>query len=138
MTRHNDFEHRWFTLLLSGLLRSDSQHISLWVLIVLYLRIHIEAQKLYWFQKIIYTAKLIIVYTLNLIIDNIAVLSSWLNFLCFWICIQFVNHGYPLILSRSNLNISTTGFVGGGHSAQTDYKLLKTLCTFNRSSIEKS
>src|SRR6202522_4874019 len=32
----------------------------------------------------------------------------------------------PLILSTSNLNIkSTTGFVGGGSSARTDYKLLK-------------
>ena len=125
MTRRNDFEHRWFTLLLSGLLRSDSQHISLWFLIVLYLRICIAAHKLYWFQKIIYTANLIIVYTLNLTIDNIAVLSSLLHFLCFWICIQFVNLGYPLILSTSNLNISTTGFVGGGRSARTDYKLLK-------------
>src|ERR1700678_4559423 len=126
MTRHNEFEHCWFTLLLSGLLRSDSQHISLWFLIVLYLRIHIAAQKLYWFQKIIYTANLIIVYTLNLTINNITVWSSWLHFICFWICIQFVNLGYPLILSTSNLNIkSTTGFVGGGSSARTDYKLLK-------------
>ena len=116
MTRHNDFKHCWFALLLSGLLRS--QHISLWFLIILYLRLHIVAQKLFWFQKIIYTMNLIIVYTANLMIDKIVVLSSWLHFICFWTCIKFITLCHPLILLASDQNIkSTTGFVGGGSSA---------------------
>ena len=45
ITRCNDFKYHWFTLLLSGLLRS--QHISLWFIFVLYLSIHIIAKKLF-------------------------------------------------------------------------------------------
>ena len=113
ITRHNDFKHCWFTLLLSGLLRS--QHISLWFLIVLYFRICIVAQKLFWFQKKKIIMNFIIVYTVNSMMDKIAVLSSCLHFICFWTCIKFITLCHPLILLASDQNIkSTTGFVGGG------------------------
>ena len=121
ITRYNDFKHRWFTLLLSGLLRS--QHISLWFLIVLYFRICIVAQKLFWFQIYIYIMNFIIVYTVNLIMDKLVVLSSvvlssCLHFICFWTCIKFITLCHPSIILASDQNIkSTTGFVGGGSSA---------------------
>jgi len=124
MTRHNDFKHRWFTLLLSGLLRS--QHISLWFLIVLFLRIYVVAWKLFWFQKSIYTVNLIIKYAANLIIDKMVVLSSCLRFICFWICMKFIILQDPSIFLVADQNIkSTTGFVGGGRSARTNYDFLK-------------
>jgi hypothetical protein len=81
ITRHNDFKHHWFTLLLSGLLRS--QQVSLWFLIVLFLRIHVIAWKLFWIKKIIYTMNLIIDYVENLTMDKIAAMSSCLHFICF-------------------------------------------------------
>jgi hypothetical protein len=49
MTRGNDFKHHWFTLLLSGLLRS--RHISFWFIFILFLRIHVIMWNLFGFQK---------------------------------------------------------------------------------------
>ena len=122
--RHNDFKHYWFTLLLSGLLRS--QYISLWFLLVLYFSICILAQKLFWFQKYKYIMNFIVVYTVNLMINKIVVLSSCLHFICFWTCNKFITLCHPSILLASDQNIkSTTGFVGGGSSARTDYNFLK-------------
>ena len=116
ITRSNDFKHCWFTLLLSGLLRSP--HISLWFLIVFIMRLIIVAQKLFWFQKIIYSR--------NLIIKKTVVQSLCLLFICFSICIKFITLSHPLILLASDQNIkSTTSFVGGGRSARTDYDFLK-------------
>ena len=117
ITRCNDFKHHWLTLLLSSLSRSQ-QHIILWFLIVFFLRILIVAQKLFWFQKIMYIG--------NLIFKKIVVRSLCLHFICFWICIKSITLGHPLMLLASDQDIkSATSFVGGGISARTDYEFLK-------------
>ena len=71
ITRRNDFKHRWFTLLLSGLL--SLLHISSWFPMVLFLRMHIVAWKLSCFKRMIYT--------MNLTIEKTALPSSWLQFI---------------------------------------------------------
>ena len=91
MIRCSDFKHSWFTLLLSGLLRS--QNLVLWFLMVFFLRMRIVAWKFLGF------------------------------FLCVWTCIWFSTLCYPSILQVSDW--STTGFIGGGRSARTDYEILK-------------
>ena len=100
ITRHNDFKHRWLTLLLTGLLRL--QHISLWflIVIVMFLKIRDVTQKLSWFQKMIYT--------MNLAINVIVVMSLL----------------YHTSLLDQNTP-STTGFIGGGSSARATYEFLK-------------
>ena len=99
ITRRNDFKHRWFMLLLSGLLRS--KHISLRFLIVLFLNLHIVNWRIFWFQRMIY------------------IMTSS-------ICIRIFNLGHPSSPLVSNQNIkSTTFFVGGGRSARTEFKTLK-------------
>ena len=95
ITRKNDFNHRWLTLLQSGLL--SLQHISVWFLIDFIFWINIIVWKLIWFRKILYT--------MNLIINTIMVLFY-----------------HPSKLRASNQNIKlATSFVGGGSSARTDY-----------------
>ena len=122
MIRCNDFQHHWFTLLLSSLLRS--RHISLWFLIVLFLRIHVVAWKLVWFPKTVYTVNLI-VYAANSIIDKIVAQYSSLHFICFSICKKNMIL-CPSILQPSGQNIKpSSSFVGGGSSARTDYEFLK-------------
>jgi len=112
ITRHNDFKHRWFTLLLSGLLTSQKN--SLQFFIELYLRIHIVSGKLFRLQKIRYT------------MNKIVVLSSWLHFICLEIGIKFITlHNPSSLLVSDQILKSTTGFVGGGSSARTDYEFLK-------------
>ena len=117
ITGSNDFKHYWFALLLSGLLRSS--HISLWFLIVSFLRINIIARKLLQFCTIIYMT--------NLMIDKIAMLYSCLCFMHFWNCIRYITFGRPSILLASGQKIksTTTGFVGGGSSARANYEFLK-------------
>ena len=119
ITRRNDFKNFWFTLLLSGLLRS--QCVSLQNMILLSLRIHINsiiAQILFQLQTIVYTFKLMTKKT--------AVLSSFLHFIRSWVKIIFIPFYCPSVLLSSDLNINlTTGFIGGGRSARTDYKFLK-------------
>ena len=118
MTRHNDFKHRWFTLLLSGLLQS--QHVSLQFLIVFFSRMHVVACKLLRFKKI--------KYALNLMIDGLAMLSSCLDFICFWI-VKSMTLCHLSGLQASDRNIKsrklTTGFIGSGRSARSDYEFLK-------------
>jgi hypothetical protein len=114
ITRHNDFQHRWFTLLLSGLLRS--RLISLWFLIVLFLRIYVVASgwTLVWYPKTIYNVNMI-VYAANSIIDKIVAQYSYLHFLCFSIRQKNILHNHPLILKPSYQNIKpSSSFVGGG------------------------
>ena len=113
ITSCNDFKHRWFTLLLAGL--SRSQHISLWFLIV--------AWKLFWCPR---KKNLIIAYTMNLTIDKIVAPSLCLCFICFRTCIKFITLYHPLMLLVSDQNLkSTTGFIGGGRSARINYEILK-------------
>lgn len=108
MTRHNDFKHLWFTLLLSGLLRS--QHICLWFLNVCFWRIHVVVWKLSRLQKT--------TFALNLMIDKIKALSSCLHFIYLCICIKHNTLPCPSHLLPSNQNTkSITGFFGGGRSA---------------------
>ena len=114
MTRHNDFKHFWFTLLLSGLLRS--RHICLWFLNVCFWRIHIVVWKLSPLQKI--------TFAVNLMIDKIKALSSCLHFIYLCICIKHNTLSSHLLASDQNTK-STTGFFGGGRSARTDYEFLK-------------
>ena len=123
MTRRTDFQHHWFTLLLSGLLRS--RHISLWFLIGLFSRIHVVAWKLAMFPKTIYTVNLI-VYAANSIIDKIVARYIYLQFICFSICKKNITLRHPSILQPSDSNINPiSSFVGGGRSARTDYEFLK-------------
>ena len=115
ITRCNDFKYLWFTLLLTGLLRS--QHVSLWFIFVSYLRIHIVVQKLIWFQNIIYIANLLTAYTINLTIDKILILSSCLCFM-FSVCVKFVTlHNSSSLPVSDQIIKSTTSFIGGGRSA---------------------
>jgi len=96
------------------------------VLIIFFFRIYTIAWKLFWFQKLIYSMNLIIVYAAKLIIDKLVALSLCLHFICFWLCMKFITLRNPSILLESDQNIkSTRGFVGGGSSARTDYEFLK-------------
>jgi hypothetical protein len=96
----------------------SSWHISLWVLIELILGICIVVVKLFWFQKMLYTA--------NLITDKIIKLSSFLHFIFMGIYINLFTLYSPSQLLELNQNIKlATGFVGGGRSARTGYEFLK-------------
>jgi hypothetical protein len=107
ISRCHDFKHYWITLLFSGLLRS--QCVSFQFLILWSSIIHINS---------IIIAQYIYIST---------PLSSFLHFICFWINIIFIHFYNPSVILASDLvNIkSTTGFIGSGRSAQTDYKFLK-------------
>jgi hypothetical protein len=117
ITRHNDFKHRWITLLLSGLL--SSQHISLCFLNVLYLNLRTVTWKSFWLQRTIYIMNMTIV---KLVKSSF----SCLHIICFWIFNKIITlrlSSKPL-LSDQNLK-STTSFIGGGRPARTDYIFLK-------------
>ena len=103
-------------LLSSGLLRT--QHISLWFIIILFSKIHNATWKSFWFETMMHTE--------NLVVYTIVVLSSCWHFICFCICIKFFAlHGPSILLASDQILKSTTGFIGGGRSARTDYEFLK-------------
>ena len=116
ITRHNDFKHLWIELLLSGML--NSWHVSLWILIIWNLRLHIVASNLWSFPKN--------KHKMNLTIDKMAALTSCLHFICFCICSKLTSLCplFTLLVSKWNVKLST-GFIGGGRSARTDYEILK-------------
>jgi hypothetical protein len=97
---------------------SNSWHVSLWILIILNLRLHIVALKFWLFPKNIYI--------MNLTINKIAALSSCLPFICLCICSKLASLCPPFeqLVSKQNGKL-TTGFIGGGRSARTDYEFLK-------------
>ena len=116
MTQGNDFKHFWFTLLLSGLLRS--QHISSWFIFILVLRIHVM-WSLFGFQK----------KKNHLMIVKIVMLCSYLHYIYMCVCMCLsIRFKFLSLYNRSHLPQklkSTTGFIGSGRPARTEYEFLK-------------
>ena len=119
ITRSNDFKHRWITLLLSGLLRSQCVSLQFLILCSFLIQWHINsimAQKISQLQICRYVL---------IIIKIMPGPSSFLHFICSWSYIIFIPFYYPSLVS-DQVNIkSMSGFIGGGRSAHTDYKFLK-------------
>ena len=63
---------------------------------------------------------------MNLTIDKIVVLSTCFHFICVQICGIFITLCWPSTTLMLDWDIeSTTGFIGSGSSARTEYGFLK-------------
>ena len=99
ITRHNDFKHGWFMLLLSGLLRT--WHGSLWILTILLSSMGtIIVGKVFRFKILAScSANWIIIYTMKLMISKTMI---WSLCLCFCKCITFIT-GYLSVFLVSGI-----------------------------------
>ena len=111
ITLHIHFKYHWFILLLHGLLRS--QHISLWVLVILF-------RRLYMIRRVF---KLQIIYNMIPKKKKKLFLYLYLCFVpfCIWSILDGLGHSLKMVQNR-NLSIR---FVGGGKSFRTSYEYLK-------------
>jgi len=119
ITKRDDFSYNWFSLLLSGLLKS--QHISLWVMVIFFRQLYLIRRR-YLIRKLIQFLNKI----KNLIMAHkkfIILLLLYINLILLWVWSIFISH-YSFSISKHNIN-SNIQFIGGGSSARTDYETLK-------------
>ena len=113
--RRHDFKYYRFTLLLSGLL--ISRHISLWVLVLFFRRLHIGRKVCRFLKKL---------FIMVLRCRKITGLSLWFHFVFTWVWVIFIGFYYLLIWppSAHNTNIESR-VIGSGCSVRIDYETLK-------------